>query len=298
MGRCKFLPLASWTLPSPFSLAALPFLHSWVFHSSTRTTQHKTQNTEQNTQNYCENTHLTSTQGLRGLASVSVVITHLARAFDAVLFYPNTGPLPDNAPRLLQWPIIRVFIHGRIGIAIFALVTGYVCALKPIRQSKAGNIEGALSSVAKSAFRRIPRLFLPTTMATLIMWLVAQLGAYEVANHADSFWLRTTSPDYQPTWSLSVTSLFREILLTWTNHSNDYDPNQWTLQPLLKGSMMIYMLIFGTIYMQQRYRMWASLAFYFYFFFAGEGMSVLPPPPNHRMLASRPAWHFVLQWRL
>lgn len=115
-------------------------------------------------------------------------------------------------------------------------------------------------------------------MATIIMWLIAQLGAYEVAKHSDSFWLRTTTPDYQPTWSQSVTSLFKEILLTWTAHSNIYDPNQWTLQPLLKGSMMIYMVTFGTIYMKQRYRMWTSLAFYFYFFLAGEGTCLASPP--------------------
>ncbi|KFY70605.1 hypothetical protein V499_09047, partial [Pseudogymnoascus sp. VKM F-103] len=208
--------------------------------------------------------------GLRGLASVSVVVTHLARTFDQILFYPNTGGSPENQPYFLQWPIIRVFVQGRIGIAIFALVTGYVCALKPIRQSKSGNIDGALTSVAKSAFRRIPRLFLPTTIATCIMWVLSQLGAYDVAAATDSYWLITTSPAHRRPFSAAVHSLFREIMVTWTMLQNNYDPNQWTLQPLLKGSMMVYMLIFGTIYMQQKYRMMISLAFYVYFFLAGE----------------------------
>ncbi|KFY42828.1 hypothetical protein V495_04317 [Pseudogymnoascus sp. VKM F-4514 (FW-929)] len=208
--------------------------------------------------------------GLRGLASVSVVITHLARTFDQILFYPNTGGNPENHPYFLQWPIIRVFIQGRIGIAIFALVTGYVCALKPIRQSKSGNIDGALTSVAKSAFRRIPRLFLPTTIATCIMWVLSNLGAYEIANASDSYWLITTSPARRHSLGEAVHSLFREIMVTWTLLQNNYDPNQWTLQPLLKGSMMVYMLIFGTIYMQQKYRMVMSLAFYVYFFLCGE----------------------------
>lgn len=215
-------------------------------------------------------------QGLRGLASVSVVITHLARTFDQILFYPNTGGSPDNHPYFLQWPIIRVFVQGRIGIAIFALVTGYVCALKPIRQSKSGNIDGALTSVAKSAFRRIPRLFLPTTIATCIMWVLSQLGAYEIAAATDSYWLITTSPVHRRPFSAAIHSLFREIVVTWTLLQNNYDPNQWTLQPLLKGSMMVYMLIFGTIYMQQKYRMMTSLAFYVYFFLSGEGAFLFP----------------------
>lgn len=147
-----------------------------------------------------------------------------------------------------------------------------MCALKPIRQSKMGNIEGALSSVAKSAFRRIPRLFLPTTFATMFIWLIAQFGAFSIAKQTESFWISTTSPDRQPTFGASLKSLFHEITTTWTRNSNHYDPNQWTLQPLLKGSMMIYMLIFGTIYMKQKYRMVCSLLFYLYFFLAGEGM--------------------------
>lgn len=211
--------------------------------------------------------------GLRGLASVSVVVTHLCRAFDPQLFYPNTQPPHENpnaVSRPLQWPIIRVFFQGRIGIAIFALVTGYVCALKPIRMSKAGNIEGALVSVAKSAFRRIPRLFLPTMFATFIIFVMTQMHFFQVARNASSEWLIITSPTLYNTWGEAITALFRESMFTWTKHMNNFDPNQWTLQPLLKGSMLIYMLLFGTIYCKQEWRMFFSLCFFVYYYLAGE----------------------------
>ena len=172
---------------------------------------------------------------------------------------------------MLQWPIIRVFFQGRIGIAIFALVTGYVCALKPIRQSKAGNTEDALISVAKSAFRRIPRLFLPTMLATFLIWCMTNMHFFQVARNCESVWLVITGPNLDETWYEAVVSLFRESMYTWTEHHNNYDANQWTLQPLLKGSMMVYILLVGTVYCRQEIRMAISLCFFVYFFLAGEG---------------------------
>ncbi len=135
-------------------------------------------------------------QGLRGCASILVVFTHIARAFDEDLFKPTSGEgLP---PRILQYPIIRILFQGRIGVTIFSLVTGYVCALKPIRQIRAGNPDHAFKSVARSAFRRVPRLILPTTLATTLISFFCQFGVFEVGNRVDSWWVNYTSPNIEP----------------------------------------------------------------------------------------------------
>jgi hypothetical protein len=176
-------------------------------------------------------------------------------------------------------------VQGRFGIAVFALVTGYVCALKPIRQSKAGNIEGALSSIAKSAFRRIPRLALPATFATVVIFFLAQLGAFEIARHSDSIWLTQTIPKRQETMSAALYALFQQIVMTWSRNLNAYDPNQWTLLPLLKGSMQMFITLAGTIYMSQGWRMRTSFAFYCWYFISGEGMHLPSPKPLVRHLA-------------
>jgi len=104
--------------------------------------------------------------GLRGFASLLVVFTHIARAFDERLFKPTSDE--GAAPSILQYPIIRILFQGRIGVTIFSLVTGYVCALKPIRQCRNGDQQAAFTGIAKSAFRRVPRLMLPTTIATTL----------------------------------------------------------------------------------------------------------------------------------
>merc|ERR1712093_268104 len=105
--------------------------------------------------------------GLRGFASLLVVFTHICRAFDEELFKPTSAE--GAPPRILQYPIIRILFQGRIGVTIFSLVTGYVCALKPLRQCRAGQQEAMFSGLARSAFRRVPRLILPTTMATTLI---------------------------------------------------------------------------------------------------------------------------------
>jgi Acyltransferase family len=155
-------------------------------------------------------------------------------------------------------------------VAIFSLVTGYVCSLKPIRQARNGDFEGALNSVARSAFRRIPRLVLPTTLITIITWFLCQLGAFQIAKETNSAWMSYTAPTVTPFFGDALRSLIYQVIETWTWGRNIYDPNQWTLQPLLKGSMLVYITIFATVYMQPKYRMMISMAQWVYYYISND----------------------------
>lgn len=187
---------------------------------------------------------------------------------DTNLFLPSDNS--KSSSRLLQWPYIRVLIQGRIGVAIFSLVTGYVCALKPIRQAKQGNYEAALVTISKSAFRRVPRLILPTTIATIAIWFLSQFGVFLIAKNTDGFWIAYTSPEMTPYFGASLRKLAFNIIETWEWGRNIYDPNQWTLQPLLKGSMLVYIVTMATIYLQPRYRMMCCLGLWVYYYIGNE----------------------------
>jgi peptidoglycan/LPS O-acetylase OafA/YrhL len=211
---------------------------------------------------------LITSQGLRGLASVLVVSTHIARGFDFDLFKPTSAEgLP---PRLLQYPILRVLVQGRIGVSIFALVTGYVCALKPIRQIRAGDRNGAFNSVAKSAFRRVPRLILPTSIATTLTWFFCQLGVFEVGNRIDSWWINFSSPNMTPYIGEAIYSLLSHLITTWTKGWNTYDHNTWTMLPLLRASMLIYIMVVATAYCKARYRMIIELSLFLYCYIGND----------------------------
>ncbi|KAH8668651.1 hypothetical protein BX600DRAFT_261418 [Xylariales sp. PMI_506] len=195
-------------------------------------------------------------------------MTHIARAFDGDLFFPASSE--TAAPRLLQLPFFRILVQGRIGVAIFSFVTGYVCALKPIKLSRQGNQEAAFASMSKSALRRVPRLVIPTALATCIIWVMAQFGLFLVAKRSDSWWSGKTAPDQVPHMLDALKSLLYNIISTWTYGRNAYDGNQWTLLPLLKGSLEVYVFILATAYLQAKYRMLASLGMFGYFWFAAD----------------------------
>lgn len=208
-------------------------------------------------------------QGLRGLASLIVVLTHLARAFDSDLFLPTSSE--TAYPRLLQYPPLRIIPQGRIGVSIFSLVTGFVCALKPLRQIRAGQPEAALTGIAKSAFRRIPRLVFPASLATVIIWLVCQLGGFRISKGVASWWVGATSPVREEGGSVvALGRLAGNLVSTWTSGGNVYDGNQWTLWPLLKGSMMVYMAVVGMVFIRVRWRMVICLGLFVYYYVAND----------------------------
>ncbi|KAK3357997.1 acyltransferase 3 [Lasiosphaeria hispida] len=191
-------------------------------------------------------------EGLRGITSALVITTHLARALDFPLFWP--ADKPDTPPRLMQLPYLRIPFQGRIGVPIFAFLTGFVCAYKPLKLAyQQGNVPASLKSVARSAFRRPPRLMLPAMIATIISFIMSCFGAYTASNHCDSFWVRFDAPEYVP-FRKNVRRLFKSLLTTWTNTDNQFDKHQWAMRPLLVGAFQVYIVLAATVGMRFKYR--------------------------------------------
>ncbi|KAI1839500.1 hypothetical protein JX266_014290 [Neoarthrinium moseri] len=195
-------------------------------------------------------------------------MTHITRAFDGDLFNPTSAE--GATPRLLQLPYLRNIVQGRMGVSIFAFVTGYVCAHKPIKLSLQGYPEGAFVAISESALRRVPRLVIPTALVTCLIWVMAQLGLFFVAKSSDSRWAGDTAPDQVPYFGAALYSLLCNILTTWTHGHNAYDSNQWTLLPLLRSSFSVYVFILATAYMRPKHRMMGSLSMFGYFWCASD----------------------------
>lgn len=148
---------------------------------------------------------------------------------------------------------------------MFAFLTGYVCAIKPLRQAKSGNIPAALETLGKSAFRRPPRLIMPATIALLIAWAFAQTGAFEVAHHSDSQWLRNAVPTNIGGLNTEIPRLIRNFRMAWSGANNEYDDHQWALLPLLQGAFLIYVLLFATVFMKFRMRLFTCLVLFWWY---------------------------------
>lgn len=209
------------------------------------------------------------TQGLRGIASVIVVTAHISRSLAPHLLSPAMSEkLP---PMLFQLPFFRDLVMGRASVAAFALLSGYVNSLKPIKQSRAGNIDAALSGIAKSAFRRTGRFMIPAIIATTLSWLACQFGAYKLSMEVSSDWIRDTSPVPSGSFASAIYDLFYNLGRTWLDGSNNYDKIQWTLTFLLKGSMMTYLTLFATMYVKPRWRMFILCGLFYFKWKSGDG---------------------------
>ncbi|KAF2799720.1 hypothetical protein K505DRAFT_230374 [Melanomma pulvis-pyrius CBS 109.77] len=204
-------------------------------------------------------------EGVRGMASFIVVVTHLCRAWNYHLWFPRDTP--EATPTLLQLPFLRLPWQGRIGVTMFAFLTGYVCAIKPLRQVKSGNLSGALVTLGKSAFRRPPRLIMPATIAMCIAWVFAQLGGFNVSSRCDSEWLRSSSPKDIGTLDTEIPRLFRNFRNNWSNGGQEYDDHQWALLPLLEGAFTIYVTLFATIFMKFRMRAFTVFVLWAWYWF-------------------------------
>jgi peptidoglycan/LPS O-acetylase OafA/YrhL len=208
--------------------------------------------------------------GLRGVASFMVVCGHLCTAFVPWIHSPAADA--KTAPRLMQLPFLRLCVGGRSAVALFFLITGYVNSIGPIARSRAGNTEAAFTGIARSALARSGRLVLPTVIATMISWLLANTNAYHMTKHVDSTWIRQGWHRQEPTIWQAFKTLYRAELETWTAGWNDYDGTQWTLHLFLEGSMLVYGTMLATILVTPKARTLIYAALYFYFWQAGESV--------------------------
>jgi peptidoglycan/LPS O-acetylase OafA/YrhL len=204
-----------------------------------------------------------------------VVTGHILGALWPTLLSP--APSTGETPLVIQLPFIRVIHSGRVSIAIFALITGYVNSVKPVKLVRAGEIDKALSSIALSSFKRTGRLVLPTSVATLLAWLTAQLGGFEAARYAAQPWIRNISPPSSKSWMEAIGSLLENMVTTWTKGANDYDKVQWTISFFLKAAMLTYMTLIATAYVQSHYRLQIYAALYIYYWCAGDGREPVGP---------------------
>lgn len=165
---------------------------------------------------------------------------------------------------------------------MFAFLTGYVCAIKPLHQIKSGNISGALTTLAKSAFRRPPRLLLPATLSLMMSWVVAQMGGFKTATVCDSEWIRSSTVKTLPTIEQEIWRFPYEWRKMWLSPGPDpaYDEHTWALEPLLRGAIMIYVVLGATAFMKTSARRVTLLALWSWYWtsHAWKAGSLTPLP--------------------
>lgn len=129
----------------------------------------------------------------------------------------------------------------------------------------------ALAGLARSSFRRIGRIVLPATAATVVSWGLCQIGGYSLARKGDVAWFRDISPKPSGSFKQAIWDLGYNIYRTWGNSSNEFDKVQWNLFFLLKGSLIVYTILLMTAYVTPNSRKIFLAGYYIYGWLSGDG---------------------------
>ncbi|KKZ66412.1 hypothetical protein EMCG_07916 [[Emmonsia] crescens] len=202
--------------------------------------------------------------GLRGWACLLVFNFHF---FFTYTHKTAVGWGFDEENRgIHQLPIIHMLISGHVMVTIFFVISGYVLSYKPLKLLRSHSWEQAFHTLASSTFRRGLRLYIPSTVGTLCVFIGVRLGFYRY-----STWVRDeghtilgTNEQHPPffesfieqfvDWYLTVAHLLDPW--NWNLNYNFYNPHLWTIPVEFRCSMVLFL----TIICLSRFRAWIRLS--------------------------------------
>lgn len=175
--------------------------------------------------------------GLRGLAAVSVLVSHAVLAFfpAALTLYFSSVAKP-GAPQgrvdsLLGTPVLSVLWNGRFAVLVFFVLSGYVLTKSMVERNDA--------SIARQlAVRRYFRLAGPVLASAMLACVLMSIGAYHSKAVADitwSDWLESmfrVTPDFM---QAAKEGLYGAIF----TGDDFFNPVFWTMRVEFVGSLLI-----------------------------------------------------------
>lgn len=116
-------------------------------------------------------------EGLRGIASLNVLLSHYFACFFPILMNSNYPGIFPAAPQtgwgwnLVQFPLFNIFYNGHFAVMVFFVLSGYVLTL-PVRQ------RGDHGAIQRRFWGRYLRLNLPVMASILLSWALLSGGFY------------------------------------------------------------------------------------------------------------------------
>jgi peptidoglycan/LPS O-acetylase OafA/YrhL len=208
--------------------------------------------------------------GLRGLAAMIVVITHMLPATHPYLYF-GYGSNTSMERHIIQLPFLRLIYGGSAMVAVFFIISGYVLSYKSLQLAQSHEWDTLYAHLSSSVLRRAMRLLIPP----LIVWLATAAGAqcglfkHNALTIGSVIWPVTA----QPAPSLTI-QLQRWIVEIWKSFSPwqwstaipnlEYGIQFWTILVELRCSMALYLILIATSRLRRLPRLIVILIFQFY----------------------------------
>jgi peptidoglycan/LPS O-acetylase OafA/YrhL len=200
------------------------------------------------------------------------MFNHLSLSLYPQIISPPSPEVILDSP--FRWPFVHALFTGAPWVQTFLFISGCVNALKPLKLSCSGQHEAAVLSLSSNTFRRVLRLMAPITVATLLSWILTQIGVYQIANISQNNWLNYTSPRPSANLGSLFYDLFYAMYQTWTEAANYYDRNLWCMVYFLQGSMALYFFLLATARMKPSFRLLLTVVMLLYSWRKTDGMCV------------------------
>jgi peptidoglycan/LPS O-acetylase OafA/YrhL len=218
-------------------------------------------------------------EACRGIAAIVVVALHTVQAFS-----PNTRiALSDS--------VFYVLINGTAAVAFFFVLSGYVLTANFFASA-------APNYMAAATIKRLPRLALLTTIATITSSLLWSFGLYrfnEAGHISGSKWLTSFGEAAGEGAQLGLMGAIKEgAWRTFLAGNAQYDSSLWTMVHEFHGSLLVFAMAPFIVFVFARRFVWlvllSSAAIFHYadnymlFFIAG--MTIAYYEPQLRKIAS------------
>lgn len=177
-------------------------------------------------------------EGLRGVASLAVLLSHLVGAF-----WPRVWEWrqPMDAPAAVRWAVpalARLLIDGQFAVAIFFLLSGFVLSLSFFRT-------GSHEALSSAAVRRYFRLMVPAAFSILLAYAVLKAGLMYNQRAAQYMAESLGAPHPWLTFFYAFTPRLKDALREcfWDalfGNTALYNQNLWTLSVEFAGSFLVY----------------------------------------------------------
>ncbi|HJS84891.1 MAG TPA: acyltransferase, partial [Acetobacteraceae bacterium] len=177
-----------------------------------------------------------SLEGLRGLASLSVVFAHFLFAFVPHLgtyMRPNVNiPVRYPIEAVFAQPCFTVFFNGNFAVSIFFVMSGYVL-------TKQYYDSGDKAALRAGAVKRYPRLVIPVFAATMFAYVLYAHGAMH--NRMAAVIGAAGWPiDYYPDHISLGSAVFDGVYGTAFLGNLQLDGPLWTIRIEVLGSLILF----------------------------------------------------------
>ena len=180
------------------------------------------------------NSKVEALDGLRGVAAIAVIFSHIL-----LWMYPylHTGSTVGFEPSAFANELFNspftFFYKGTAAVILFFIMSGFVLTYSALRKG------AGLELLRKSAMKRYFRLNIPVAASILLCWILSQLGLFVGAEFGLTQPLSTSYTELPNGFAAVRNAVYGSILAG----NSDFNYVLWSISIEFFGSMLVFSLI-------------------------------------------------------